>query len=159
MSRSEVSQKTRQGVLNRDRNMCQRCGRTLGLGANLQHRRARGRGGRGDGVSVNFPENLLSLCGSGTTGCHGWVTAHPRLSDANGWSVSTNATAYGPEAVPVLGRDEFGRQQWYWLEGFDRIECPAETAVMRLVALGIRKNAIDDPAESAADREVYGSWR
>ncbi|QJU52193.1 hypothetical protein SCB71_14580 [Herbiconiux sp. KACC 21604] len=141
MARQEVSQKTRTGVLGRDGYLCQRCGRTVGLGANMQHRRARGRGGRGREVSVNFPENLLSLCGSGTTGCHGWVTGHPRLSDECGWSVSTNATEYGPESVPVLGRNEFGQPQWYWLEGFDRIPVPEETAVLRMVALGIRKAA------------------
>jgi hypothetical protein len=142
MARSEVSRATRTRVLERDGYLCQKCGRTVGLGANMQHRRARGRGGRGKEVSVNFPENLLSLCGSGTTGCHGWVTGHPKESDEQGWSVSTNATTYGPEAVPVLGRDEYGREQWYWLEGFDRMPVLEETAVMRLVALGIRKDAL-----------------
>lgn len=142
MSRSsEVSQATRTAVLKRDGYLCQKCGRTVGLGANLQHRRARAAGGRGDGYGVNFPENLISLCGSGTTGCHGWITAHPKLSDEFGWSVSTNATAYGPEDVPFVGRDEFGRPQWFWLEGFDRIPVVEETALMRLVSLGIRKVA------------------
>ena len=27
-------------------------------------------------VDVNLPPNLLVLCGSGTTGCHGWIESH-----------------------------------------------------------------------------------
>lgn len=141
MNRSEVPEKTRKGVLERDGYLCQRCGRTVGLGANMQHRRARGRGGRGEGSGINFPENLISLCGSGTVGCHGWITAHPKRSDEMGWSVSTNATAYGPEDVPFLGRDGYGMEQWFWLEGFDRIPVVEQTALLRLVSLGIRKDA------------------
>ena len=142
MSRSTgPSEATRKGVLNRDGYLCQRCGRTVGLGANMQHRRARGAGGRGGESGINFPENLISLCGSGTTGCHGIITHHPEMARRCGWEVSVNATQYGPESVPVLGRDGIGREQWYWLEGFDRIEVSEATAVMRLVSLGIRKDA------------------
>lgn len=36
---------------------------------------------------VNLPGNLLTLCGSGTTGCHGWVESHPTWAEAHGWSV------------------------------------------------------------------------
>lgn len=133
--------RTRTGVLNRDQYLCQRCGRVVGLGANLQHRRARGAGGRGPGSPINFPENLISLCGSGTTGCHGWVTEHPKEAREHGWEVSQTATAYGPEAVPFLGRNEHSFPQWYWLEGFDRIEVGEDVAIMRLVALGIREAA------------------
>lgn len=37
---------------------------------------------------INAPANLLTLCGSGTTGCHGWVEHHPEWAKAHGWSVS-----------------------------------------------------------------------
>lgn len=37
---------------------------------------------------INLPSNLLTLCGSGTTGCHGWVEGHPEWAKAQGWSVS-----------------------------------------------------------------------
>lgn len=48
-------------------------------------------------------ENLLDLCGSGTTGCHGWVTEHPALARDYGWSVlSSHAPLWRP--VVVLGR-------------------------------------------------------
>lgn len=33
------------------------------------------------------PANLVRLCGSGTTGCHGWVHAHPMESKRFGWIV------------------------------------------------------------------------
>jgi len=42
--------------------------------------------------------NLLTLCGSGTTGCHGWVEAHPQDATMSGWSVPSWAD---PATVPV----------------------------------------------------------
>lgn len=51
-----------------------------------QHRVARGMGGT-RWAGINLPSNLLTLCGSGTTGCHGWVEAHPVWATAHGWSV------------------------------------------------------------------------
>ena len=37
--------------------------------------------------SINLPDNLLTLCGSGTTQCHGWVESHPEWAELHGWSV------------------------------------------------------------------------
>lgn len=64
-----------------------RCARCAGWGPlSTQHRVARGMGGtRWPGI--NLPSNLLTLCGSGTTMCHGWVEAHPAWAEAHGWSV------------------------------------------------------------------------
>lgn len=50
----------------RDR-LCVRCGRPA---ESWHHRVAEGRGGPTD------PWNCVPLCGSGTTGCHGWVEHH-----------------------------------------------------------------------------------
>jgi hypothetical protein len=47
---------------------------------------------------INAPSNLITLCGSGTTGCHGWVEDHPREAKAMGWSVSRYAN---PAITPV----------------------------------------------------------
>lgn len=33
---------------------------------------------------TNLPANLVSVCGSGTTGCHGWLTANPVLGREQG---------------------------------------------------------------------------
>lgn len=64
-----------------------RCARCAGWGPlSTQHRVARGMGGtRWPGI--NLPSNLLTLCGSGTTGCHGWVEHHTGWANAHGWSV------------------------------------------------------------------------
>ena len=48
--------------------------------------------------AINLPGNLLTLCGSGTTGCHGRVEANPSEAQHNGWSVSRYRE---PTATPV----------------------------------------------------------
>lgn len=64
-------------VMDRDRGECIRCGKPVahlerGRGWSIHHRRNRGSGGTSL-AWVNLPANLVVLCGSGTTGCHGWV--------------------------------------------------------------------------------------
>ena len=50
---------------------CARCGKDVTyIQSSIQHRKARGMGGTND-PSINSPANLIVLCGSGTTGCHG----------------------------------------------------------------------------------------
>jgi hypothetical protein len=87
-----MSDKYRDGVIERDR-VCQRGAGRDGCVAeiNVHHRRLRSQGGR------DTPENRALLCGSGTTGCHGWVHAHPKLAMASGWIVS----AFGPDPYDV----------------------------------------------------------
>lgn len=57
---------------------CARCGQR---GASRHEKVARGRGGPRDLF------NTVILCGSGTTGCHGWVEANPAAAEAEGWWV------------------------------------------------------------------------
>lgn len=45
----------------------------------IQHRRARGMGGSRL-AETHTLDNLLLLCGSGTTGCHGWVENRERAA-------------------------------------------------------------------------------
>ena len=54
-----------------------------GRATTVHHRRKRSQGG-GWGAA-----NLLALCGSGTTGCHGWVEANPKASREWGWWIFT----------------------------------------------------------------------
>ena len=66
-----------QKVVVRDQGKCARCGRHVahlerGRAWSIHHRRPRGSGGTSLDW-VNQPANLVVLCGSGTTGCHGWV--------------------------------------------------------------------------------------
>lgn len=70
-------------VRERDGHACARCGTTEGL--TTQHRVARGMGGT-RAAWINEPPNLLTLCGSGTTGCHGWTEANPTKAKQLGYS-------------------------------------------------------------------------
>lgn len=96
------SQSTVETVLARDRQACARCGVTLtgprGLGWSIHHRVPRGMGGtkRRD---INSASNLAALCGSGTTGCHGWIEQNRAEGIKTGFLVSK----FGPvaEKVPV----------------------------------------------------------
>lgn len=75
----------------RDYRRCVRCGV---IGAhNRHHRLLRSQGGR------DLGSNLISLCGSGTTGCHGWVHANPEQAQRGGWVVRSDMD---PHHVPLL---------------------------------------------------------
>ena len=57
---------------------CARCGKDITyVQSSIQHRKARSMGGTND-PSINSPANLIVLCGSGTTGCHGHVEVNRR---------------------------------------------------------------------------------
>lgn len=75
---------------------CERCGRNP-EGGSYHHRRIKGMGGdpRPD---TNEAPNLVLLCGSGTTGCHGWVHTNTDVARAAGWLVSRYAD---PAETPV----------------------------------------------------------
>jgi hypothetical protein len=63
----------------RDGGMCVRCGRTGDT--TRDHRKNRSVGG------LTVASNLQLLCGSGTTGCHGWKTVRPDLAIGFGFAV------------------------------------------------------------------------
>lgn len=141
---SAVSTMVRRLVRARDLGRCQRCNRPCPDGAyNLQHRRPRG-SGSSRLAHINQAENLIVLCGSSSTdpaGCHYWVESNRERAREKGWAVRLNAH-YLPSYVPAQGRDVDGNKQWHYFDGFDRIPVPRDTAVMRLVALGIRKDGM-----------------
>jgi hypothetical protein len=68
----------------RDGGNCARCGITLSGFYSLHHRKPRGMGGTKDPRSDD-PRNLIHLCGSGTTGCHGYVESNRALAYTTGW--------------------------------------------------------------------------
>jgi hypothetical protein len=74
----------------RDGEMCVRCMRDPGT--NWDHRKNRSVGGRWE------VQNGQMLCGSGTTGCHGWVTSHPEEACREGWACPS---WYRPEEYPA----------------------------------------------------------
>lgn len=93
--------KTRRQVIARDLSRCQWCGRYVRTESgwySLQHRRARGMGGTSR-ASSNDPANLLLVCGTGTTECHGWIEAHPQEAEARGFRMNSGAE---PSRVPYI---------------------------------------------------------
>lgn len=66
----------------------------------VHHRRPRGMGGtRRD--ETNAPANLLALCGTGTTGCHGWIESNRSSALDAGFLLTQTAE---PTSEPVLRR-------------------------------------------------------
>jgi hypothetical protein len=86
----------RKAVLARDKTTCQRCGQWLRPDwYSLHHRDARGMGGS---VLLHTMANLVAVCGTGTTGCHGEIESFRTDSYATGWLVPNGAA---PETWPV----------------------------------------------------------
>lgn len=71
----------------------------LGRAGNFHHRQPAGMGGT---TRVDSPALLLHLCGSGTTGCHGWIERNRARAKLAGWLVSQFENDVA--AVPVLWR-------------------------------------------------------
>ena len=89
-------------------------GRCIGCGSaqvTAQHRHARGMGGsrRSD---VAQAVNGLPLCGSGTTGCHGWAESHPLMAELLGWRLNRGQSTLEPW---------WSREGWrrWWADGDD----------------------------------------
>lgn len=90
-------------VVDRAAGCCELCGRILHDGYewlethSFHHRQPRGAGGTSR-PEVNSPANVLLLCGTGTEGCHGFVEAHRRSAEQEGWLVRHGLD---PADVPV----------------------------------------------------------
>jgi hypothetical protein len=139
----EFSNVVKMRSFNRDGRRCQVCGKKLvaNVRMNMHHRRDRSMGGTSLDF-IGFPSNALTLCGSGTEGCHGRVTVNRTEAFENGWAVRANTTEYQPAQVPVKGMDERGNEQWYFLrDDFSRDPIPAVVAFYQLLDLGIRSAA------------------
>jgi hypothetical protein len=94
---SEIPKAIRAAVLERDGYACTRCGAAIQRSHySLQHRDPRGAGGS---RLRHTMANLVTLCGSGTTRCHGHVESQRTESYALGWLVPNGAV---PEEWPVL---------------------------------------------------------
>ena len=89
----------KQQARRRDEDTCVKCGLILAGSGNVHHRRNRGQGGS---RKANVISNLITLCGTPLSGCHGDVTLHPWEFDAeeNGWVLSTNGKT-DPATEPV----------------------------------------------------------
>lgn len=98
------SKATRKAVLDRAEGCCEVCGVELYVHGrwvdahSVHHRRPRGMGGD-PRPNTNSPANLLLVCGSGITGCHGLLESMRRHALENGWLVHTAVP--DPAAVSV----------------------------------------------------------
>lgn len=87
-------------VRTRDGHRCQMCGASvLNIPSSIHHRINKGSGGS---ALYDRPSLLIRLCGTGTTGCHGWVTEHPRLAGTTGWLLPRNNPNIDPTQEPIL---------------------------------------------------------
>ena len=83
------SKETRRIVLDRDNYQCVRCGKSImRCRYSIHHRRLRSHPFPG----LHKASNLITLCGSGDTGCHGWVHSHPSEAREHGWIVAATGT-------------------------------------------------------------------
>ena len=110
-------------VWNRDYGWCARCGlafaEKLG-GYSIHHRVLRSQG------TDNAPPNLLLLCGSGTTGCHGWAHANITAAREMGWLL---LESQDPAAEPVMVAVPGGwRKYWLLPDGGRTTDAPEEAA-------------------------------
>lgn len=81
----------RVAFFDRERERCFRCRRSLrfedrGIGWSAHHRMPRQMGGSSD-PEIACITNCLILCGSGTTGCHGWVEKYRAIAEDYGYIV------------------------------------------------------------------------
>lgn len=101
------SEEVRSLVLSRARYLCEVCETQAAM--NVHHRKPRRMGGTRD-PRINSPANLLALCGSGTTGCHGHIESHRAESYRLGWLVRWGED---PLEVPFQAIG----QTWWLLDG------------------------------------------
>ena len=96
---------TTQEIHQRDGNRCARCGRRS---QSVQHRI---HGDRSD----NRASNLVAMCGSGTTGCHGWAESHRKdAREVWGWEVSKHRRQ-DTTTVPVWYENHPLGRGWFLL--------------------------------------------
>lgn len=97
---------TRLKVLQRAGYRCELCLGPVDQGS-IHHRQPRQMGGTRNGW-VNHAENLLAICGSGTTGCHGHVESQRDESYRTGRLVRAGSM---PWEVPFMDM----RGNWWFL--------------------------------------------
>lgn len=112
-----VTPATRKTVLERDNYACVCCGQSIiGRPYSLQHRRARKMGGSRL-PWIDSPQNLLTVLGSATTGCHARMERRGQADKDKGYVVS-EWPEVDPQFIPVDVVTEFGPARvWLTADG------------------------------------------
>lgn len=104
-----VTPRVRVKVLDRDGWACWWCRTSIeGRPYSIHHRRPRGMGGS-KRPDTDRPQNLLVLCGSGVTGCHGWIESNRAWAVEHGLIVRQ-----GDDPMVRAVADSAG--EWWWLD-------------------------------------------
>lgn len=113
MKSQQIPTGLRTAVMYRDGNSCRMCGQSAyeRMGPSVHHRINRGAGGT---TRVPTLAELVLLCGTGTTGCHGLVSANPKWAYETGWSIRRTSPD-DPEEVPLT--DAWGYQFFLTSDG------------------------------------------
>lgn len=108
----------REIAITRSLGKCELCGGRLDQwhGLSVHHRRPRGMGGSRD-PKTNSASNLIVLCGSATSGCHGKVEKNRADSKRDGLIVSSWSD---PASVPILLNGTW----WTLTDDGDRLPSP-----------------------------------
>lgn len=86
----------------RDGGRCRRCGHECGDDFSRQHRIPRGAGGS---AVLDRPSNLVTVCGSATTGCHGWMESRRTDAALLGYILPKLNPDIDPETEPLFTYD------------------------------------------------------
>lgn len=122
----------RVAFFDRERERCFRCRRPLrfedrGMGWSAHHRMPRQMGGVGrkDGDlarEIASITNCLILCGSGTTGCHGWVEKYRAIAEDLGYIVRRGINP--PAGIRIK---RFNGTWWLLTRSGQAVECEKGT--------------------------------
>lgn len=105
----KVDEETRLNVLIRGNYRCERCGKdALHFGISVHHRRPRMMGGSKN-PDLHRPANLIVLCGSGVSGCHGWVESNRQTARREGLLIQKVESA---EEIPFKDSES----RWWLLD-------------------------------------------
>jgi hypothetical protein len=100
-----ITDKLAKLVYERDSYHCARCGKPApAYKRQLHHRKPRGMGGRNNN-SVDFPENIVLLCGSSSTdpqSCHYQIESYRNMALTEGWLCKEDED---PREKLILARD------------------------------------------------------
>ena len=110
-----ISPDVRAEVVGRSEGRCELCNGPL-RPMSVHHRRPRGMGGTRR-AWVNEAANLLVVCGTGTTGCHGMIESRRADAYESGWLIRSGMD---PTEVPYV--DLAG--EWRLLPDKNRITFP-----------------------------------